>query len=980
MGVFSGGWLIGLSACFCACNGQSPAEVVGAAKQRIIFGEDDRNEVGTSSGYASVARSVAALIPTEKLIPNESGYQVNAATLGESFSLCAGERFADQPTAAHCGAVLISPDVVLTAGHCVGPETCGNYRFVFGYEISSISNGLNVAETDVYGCAEVLSRNTGDLDFALVRLDRSVSNRPTITVPAIPSVVDDVELTLFSHPSGLPLKVSSSGYVTDVRRDIGDYFAAKIDAFPGSSGAPVFNAKSGALAGVLVRGPTVSYVFDSVGQCYRAAVVPEDHSFEIDVVHGSAVLANYCANNSASGLCHCGNGTCDTAQGETTLTCPVDCGQSCGDGFCGVNENGSNCYVDCGSCGNGSCENLEIARMDCCEDCGCPSGYACGDGACKAVAGNVNGDSSIDEKDLSDLEQTLNGSVSSVSLTCGADVTGDGNIDIADAAHLTEYLNQVASGFPAESLNGLGLGFSHTCALEGTEVRCWGDNRLLQLNRMHPLQPLTGAPSAAHAIALSLGAPVVALSVGANHTCAIDDRGRVFCWGDNRLGQLGQSRPRGGRAEWMQLESPVTQVVTGSGHTCALLRKGSVHCWGSNQFGELGVPGANFAARDATAVALGETVREIAAGTSHTCALLESGSIRCWGLNMFGQLGLGNKLNVGDNEEPVSLPVVSVGGNALSIRAGGSVSCATLEGGSTRCWGSNLFGQLGNSVRGSIGDNELPSDVAPLSFAEPSLDLQIGETHACASFENGKLLCWGLNSAGQLGGVPSPLPRTIAQSIPLSFGDIRKLRLGSQHTCVVVGPRDLRCWGNNGSGQLGVPSNEITRGLSVSVPIFDSPDLGWHLIEEGLNVWAMRESQDAQSTVVALFVENVTPASTLLGRAYYTLTTAESPNSVFAIQDHYTPWSTPQIISRTPIISLEYDFQGRALSPGERTSWGMHGGEKARYHFEDWRTSWDARNDYSASELGQSWRRTARIQLVDVSGRVVSGWSRPVSP
>lgn len=978
-GVFACWWLIGAGCCLGACNGQSAAEVLASSREPIIFGSDDRCEVGASSAYTLTARSVAAQIPNSKLIKSEEGYKVSAATLGESVSLCEGERFAEQSTAAHCGAVLVASDLVLTAGHCVGQETCANYKFVFGYEVSGDANGINVPEADVYGCAEVLSRSTGDLDFALVRLDRSVNNRSIVAIPAIPAVEDDIDLTLFSHPSGLPLKVSASGYVTDARRDVADYFTAKIDAFPGSSGAPVFNVKSGALAGVLVRGPAVSYVYDSAEQCYRAAVVPEDHTFEIDVVHGSAILEAHCADRPESELCHCGDGACETLRGETTLTCPVDCGQACGDGFCAANEDGSLCYADCGSCGNGLCENLEVARMDCCEDCGCPSGFTCGNGACKAAAGNVNGDDSIDGLDSQDLELAVQSSASTTSLTCGADVTGDGNINADDVEQLNAFLAQPTFGLPVEALNGLGLGFSHSCALVGTEVRCWGDNRLLQLNRKHLLRPLAGAPSAAHAVALSLEAPVVALSVGANHSCAVDASGRVFCWGDNRLGQLGQSRPRGGRVQWMALASPVTQVVAGAGHTCALLDNGAVHCWGSNQFGELGVPGANFTARDATPVSLGEKVREIAAGASHTCALLESGAIRCWGLNMFGQLGLGNKFNVGDNEEPSTLPVVSVGGKALGIRAGGSVSCATLEGGSVRCWGSNLFGQLGNAIRGSIGDNELPSDVLPLPFVDVSVDLQLGETHACASFENGRLLCWGSNSAGQLGSLPSPLPRTIPQSVPLVFNEVTKLRLGSQHTCVIAGSRDLRCWGNNGSGRLGVPSSEVTLGVLVPVPLFETPALEWQKVDEGLNVWAMSESQDSQSSVVALFVENNASESSSLGRAYYAISSIESPSSAFAIQDHYTPWSALRTTTRLTTSTVEYDFQGQLLPPSERTSWGAHGGEKARLHFADWGTSWDPRNDYSAANIGRNWQPSSRIQLVDMSGRVVSGWARPVT-
>ena len=123
----------------------------------------------------------------------------------------------------------------------------------------------------------------------------------------------------------------------------------------------------------------------------------------------------------------------------------------------------------------------------------------------------------------------------------------------------------------------------------------------------------------------------------------------------------------------------VTQIATGDEHTCALLVTGNLRCWGRDQLH--GYPDANAAFGDdetpASAyvslpnggnVDVGGAVTQIAAGNGHTCALLDTGAVRCWGWSDSGQVGYGNLSNIGDNETPASAGDVDVGGTERSPR------------------------------------------------------------------------------------------------------------------------------------------------------------------------------------------------------------------------------------------------------------------------------------------------------------------------
>lgn len=200
------------------------------------------------------------------------------------------------------------------------------------------------------------------------------------------------------------------------------------------------------------------------------------------------------------------------------------------------------------------------------------------------------------------------------------------------------------------------------------------------------------------------------------------------------------------------------QVEAGGNHTCALHVDGSVRCWGSNQFGQLGL-GDNDNRGDQSGVfeidplVFNQRVIQLAAGGFHTCALFEDGKVKCWGRNDFGQLGLGDTSHRGIDEVATELPYLDFGEEVLAIYAGTVHSCALLESNQVVCWGRNNAGQLGQGHFNNLGDQQSVGSIPPIQFSKEviQLDLSSISNHVCAIFEDRDMKCWGENFYGQLG-------------------------------------------------------------------------------------------------------------------------------------------------------------------------------------------------------------------------------------
>ena len=166
----------------------------------------------------------------------------------------------------------------------------------------------------------------------------------------------------------------------------------------------------------------------------------------------------------------------------------------------------------------------------------------------------------------------------------------------------------------------------------------------------------------------------------------------------------------------VDVQAEVTQITAGDDHTCALLNSGAVRCWGWAGVGQLGYGNGDRIGDDETPASAGDvdvggTVAKVNAGEAHTCAVLDTGAVRCWGSGGFSNLGYGNTDNIGDNETPASAGDVDVGGTVAQIALGTFHTCALLNAGTVRCWGAGGLGRLGSGNNASILDAALAGDV-----------------------------------------------------------------------------------------------------------------------------------------------------------------------------------------------------------------------------------------------------------------------------
>lgn len=291
--------------------------------------------------------------------------------------------------------------------------------------------------------------------------------------------------------------------------------------------------------------------------------------------------------------------------------------------------------------------------------------------------------------------------------------------------------------------------------------------------------------------------------------------------GGNAFGQLGigsladQTTPT---AVALGSGRTALQIASGMGynedHTCALLDDGSVKCWGGNNSGQLGLGDmtdttndTNSAHRAPSAIVnlgSGRTATELAVGDDHTCALLDNGSLVCWGQNGQGELGIGSTTN-GTTPATVSL---GAGFTPVHIAASYYSTCAWTSAGAAKCWGNNTNGQLGQGNTTPIGDGGSGLSVAfasVISFGGGLVSqVSPADYSTCARLSTGSVKCWGMNNDGQLG--LGNMTAIQAPGSAVDFGGGRtatQIATGGAHTCALLDNNSMRCWGANDNGQLG---------------------------------------------------------------------------------------------------------------------------------------------------------------------------------
>jgi alpha-tubulin suppressor-like RCC1 family protein len=323
------------------------------------------------------------------------------------------------------------------------------------------------------------------------------------------------------------------------------------------------------------------------------------------------------------------------------------------------------------------------------------------------------------------------------------------------------------------------------------------------------------------------------VGAGFQNSCAVVESGQVYCWGANAQGELGDGttdgRPRPRPVVAAAGDAPLTNaraLATGSSHSCALVGEGGVRCWGGNSLNQLG-DGTTEVRTAAVVVSSGQGaplagVQAVASGQNHACALA-GGGLLCWGLNGSGQLGDGTRANRGVAAPVLRAPATPLAG-ALAVACGGEHSCAVVGAGEVHCWGGNANGELGD---GTTVGRDVPAPVVTSVLGPPLAGVQVlalGSRHGCAAIEGGNVRCWGDNEYGQLGdgtGASQTLPVAVATGPgggPLAGA--LALALGSFHSCAVVAGGEVRCWGRNASGELG---DGTTSDRPYPVPVLASP-------------------------------------------------------------------------------------------------------------------------------------------------------------
>lgn len=312
---------------------------------------------------------------------------------------------------------------------------------------------------------------------------------------------------------------------------------------------------------------------------------------------------------------------------------------------------------------------------------------------------------------------------------------------------------------------------------------------------------------------------------GGYHTCAILNAGNIKCWGNNSFGQLGQGNTdtigddeHPSFIDALDFGQKVTDAAGGLYHTCVLLEDGSVKCFGDNSKGQLGLGhtdniGDNETLEAFESVPLPSKALKVYAGTNYNCALLDNQRVKCWGENNFGQLGYGHTNNLGDDENVSSYGYVDIGSNVIKmdISTISYHTCAVLSSADLKCWGLNNQGQLGYGHTNNLGDNELPSSYGNVSFGHKVLQVATGFLHTCALSEGQQIRCFGNNSNGQtgLGVVQTIGDDEAADSAPyLDFGNSgsQMVATGNFHTCAIGIDNKAYCFGQGNKGQLGLAS------------------------------------------------------------------------------------------------------------------------------------------------------------------------------
>jgi len=322
------------------------------------------------------------------------------------------------------------------------------------------------------------------------------------------------------------------------------------------------------------------------------------------------------------------------------------------------------------------------------------------------------------------------------------------------------------------------------------------------------------------------------LSVGQDSVCAVSDSGTVLCWGNNNDGQLGNGdiAANDGFGSYPETVSNIsggaTAVSVGAGAACAIVY-GGLECWGVNLYGQLGT-GSSAVTESTPDWALISGVSAVSMSNDFGCAVV-GGGVRCWGDNSAGELGNGTTMSEG---VPVLTPLDA---GVVDVVSGTFSACSLMGDGTVQCWGTGGSGQ-------NMGTVPTPRDgLADVSYLAPVCAVIRGQVKcwygdetssvsglpnvvavadgngfSCALTQAGGVMCWGQGGLGQLGNGETQDSNAPVSVSGLDSG-VTEISVGGQTSCARLAAGGIRCWGDNGHGQLGDGANEPYSAVPVDV-------------------------------------------------------------------------------------------------------------------------------------------------------------------
>ena len=294
------------------------------------------------------------------------------------------------------------------------------------------------------------------------------------------------------------------------------------------------------------------------------------------------------------------------------------------------------------------------------------------------------------------------------------------------------------------------------------------------------------------------------MEAGDEFTCGVANLGRGYCWGLATDGRTAASPDSscfdvGAGLDPCILppkrmnrpELDYTTVSAGKNFGCGITTASRLYCWGNDQFGQVGNGADGAGETPSLAVTVkNERFSMVSAGAEHACALNLGGRAFCWGSDSHGQLGDHHKIN-----STTPIPIVDSLLVFSTISAGGRHTCGLTVSGTALCWGDGRKGQLGN---GFVGTSDVPVLVSTgLSFVA----ISAGESHTCAIDVASNMHCWGADTLGQLG-IGSPAAMQLTPVLVGGGGGFTAVAAGDFHTCGIAAGQ-VRCWGQSQFGEVG---------------------------------------------------------------------------------------------------------------------------------------------------------------------------------